>query len=234
NLGQDQLLSCQLVNTVETTFTKVSVTWEKTGMQGFVYQYVNGGSSLGNQNKEFSGRTDIFPDELLKGNVSLLLRSARAEDEGVYTCSADSSKGGGKVNIHLRTAAYTAPTFTLSERTMTARADRWFPRPNVTWTDSNRRVLQATTSMEESSAGIFRVVSSLPEVNSSQSYTLQIKNPLVMSTSSAEITGILRDERQGRTSKNLKLSFSRAPPALASFYPSVVATVACISFLMYK
>lgn len=108
NLGQDQLLSCLMVNTEATTFIKVSVTWEKTGMQGFVYQYLNGGPYLENQNPEFRGRTQLFPDTLLSGNASLLLRSVRAEDKGVYTCTTDSSKGGGKVNINLRTAG-TAP-----------------------------------------------------------------------------------------------------------------------------
>lgn len=104
NLGQDQLLSCQMVDTEKTTFTKVSVTWEKMGMQGFVYRYLNGGPSLEDQNPEFRGRTLLFLDALLSGNASLLLRSVRAEDEGMYTCTAASSSGGGKVNIQLRTA----------------------------------------------------------------------------------------------------------------------------------
>lgn len=104
NLGQDELLSCQMVDDTETTFTKVSVIWEKTGIQGFVYRYWYGAPYLENQNLEFRGRTQLFPDALLGGNASLLLRSVRAEDEGVYTCTTDSSTGGGKVNIHLRTA----------------------------------------------------------------------------------------------------------------------------------
>lgn len=104
NLGQDQLLSCQMVGTEEGTFTKVSVTWEKAGMRGFVYRYLLGGPNLENQNPEFSGRTQLFPEALQNGNASLLLRSVRAEDEGVYTCTTDSSKGGGKVNIQLKTA----------------------------------------------------------------------------------------------------------------------------------
>lgn len=104
NLGQDQLLSCQMVDTSGTTFTKVSVTWEKIGMQGFVYRYMRGGPYLENQNEEFSGRTQLFPEVLPIGNASLLLRSVRTEDEGVYTCTTDSSTGGGKVNIQLKTA----------------------------------------------------------------------------------------------------------------------------------
>lgn len=104
NLGWDHLLSCQIVDTKETTYTKVSVTWEKTGMQGFVYRYLYGGPYLKDQNPQFQERTQLFPDALLRGNASLLLRSVRAEDGGVYTCTVDSPTGGGKVNIQLRTA----------------------------------------------------------------------------------------------------------------------------------
>lgn len=104
NLGRDHLLSCQIVDTEESTYTRVSVTWEKTGMQGFVYRYLYGGPYLKNQNPQFEERTQLFPDSLLRGNASLLLRSVRAEDEGVYTCTVDSPTGGGKVNIQLRTA----------------------------------------------------------------------------------------------------------------------------------
>lgn len=89
------------------------------------------------------------------------------------------------------TSAYTAPTFTMAEGTMTAVADRWFPRPNVTWMDHDQKVLQATTSMTENSAGIFRLVSRLPQVNTSETYTVHIHNQLVQSVSRARIAGTL-------------------------------------------
>lgn len=104
NLGRDHVLGCQIVDTEEATYTRVSVTWEKTGMRGFVYRYLYGGPYLKDQNPQFEGRTQLFPDALLRGNASLLLRSVRAEDQGVYTCTIDVPTGGGKVNIQLRTA----------------------------------------------------------------------------------------------------------------------------------
>lgn len=104
NLGHDHLLSCLMVDTEVTIFTKVSVTWEKTGQRGFVYRYLHGGPYLQDQSPEFEGRVHLFPDVLPSGNASLLLRSVRAEDDGVYTCTIDASSGGGKVNIQLRTA----------------------------------------------------------------------------------------------------------------------------------
>lgn len=92
------------MDTDETSFKKVSVTWEKMGTRGFVYRYLYGGPYLKDQNPQFEGRVQLFPQVFAEGNASLLLRNVRAEDEGIYTCTIDSSKGGGLVNIALRTA----------------------------------------------------------------------------------------------------------------------------------
>lgn len=105
NLGGDELLSCSLRRKSDVSIlSSVSVTWEKTGLKGFVYQYVDGAPNFSGQSPEFEGRTQLFPDVLVRGNASLLLRSVRRSDGGVYTCSIDSSDGGGKVSIQLRTA----------------------------------------------------------------------------------------------------------------------------------
>lgn len=152
------------------------------------------------------------------------------------------------------TSAYTAPTFAMAEGTMTVVADRWFPRPNVTWMDHERKVLQSTTSMTENSAGIFSLVSSLPQVNTSETYTVSIYNQLVQSVSRARIAGTLGGDgglggrsgvggsRNGHgfnsslPGSNISASsyfiFSRAPRALTPFHPSLIAAVACIYVLM--
>lgn len=82
----------------------MSVAWEKKGLLGFVYEYKDGHPEFADQNEAFRGRAEIFPGLLVDGNASLLLRNVRMADEGVYTCSIDSSGGGGRVNIRLRAA----------------------------------------------------------------------------------------------------------------------------------
>lgn len=109
NISQDVLLSCLLrQRNDQQRITGVSVTWEKKGQLGFVYEYKDGHPEFDDQNEAFQGRTEIFPSLLVDGNASLLLRNVRMADEGVYTCSIDSSGGGGKINIQLRVAGEVA------------------------------------------------------------------------------------------------------------------------------
>lgn len=116
--------------------------------------------------------------------------------------------------------------------------------------DHNRNVLQATTNITENSAGIFSVVSSLPQVNNSETYTLQVENRLAVSISMAQIAGTLREGMSGagsgrtmtvngltssfpgmNVSASTYFSFSRMPPVL-TFHPSIIAAVVCLCFLV--
>lgn len=187
NLGGDQLLSCYLRTQ---SASQVSVTWTKKDLKGNVYQYKNGAAALKEQSSQFRGRTQLFPDALLTGNASLLLRSVRMSDEGRYTCTISSSESGGTVNLHLWTAAFTAPTFTYTNNILAANADRWFPKPNVTWLDLDEDVLDGDTSFSKSPSGIYGVLSTLSPVNASGIYTCRIENDLVISVSEATVKGV--------------------------------------------
>ncbi|KAJ4933211.1 hypothetical protein JOQ06_030046 [Pogonophryne albipinna] len=184
NLGEDALLSCYLNSDSQDARLKgVSVSWQKTGLTGLVYKYEDGAPKLSNQNSQFKGRTQLFPDALLLGNASLLLRRVRGSDAGEYSCSISSSAGGGKVDINLRTGAFSAPSFKFSNGVLTAEASRWLPKPNVTWSHYDGQVLSGITNFKENSAGIFSLVSTLQPVNVSQTYTCSIQNDLVTAVS---------------------------------------------------
>ncbi|XP_070694525.1 V-set domain-containing T-cell activation inhibitor 1 [Pempheris klunzingeri] len=223
NLGDNIILSCYL-NIDSERVKQVSVTWEKKGLKGLVYQFNDGAPDLQDQNSEFRGRTQLFPDALVTGNASLLLRTVRSSDEGEYTCSISTSDGGGKVNIDLKTAAFTAPTFTLSKGILAAQASRWLPKPRVTWSDYDGNVLNGSTNFTQNSAGIFSVVSELSPVSSSSSYTCRIENALVTSVSRATVTG-------SGVSGQTDFIFSAASSLLTSADPTAGVVLLCIYYL---
>ncbi|KAF3694526.1 V-set domain-containing T-cell activation inhibitor 1 Precursor [Channa argus] len=224
NLGQDELLSCFLQTSMaQASLTQASVTWEKKD-HGIVYRYTNGAPDLANQIAQFKGRAEVFPLGIITGNASLLLRNVVGDDDGVYTCTIGSSNGGGTVNINLRTAAFSAPRFTFSNDTLDARASRWFPKPNVTWSDRNERLLKGITSLTQDSAGIFSVDSTLQSANSSTTYNCKIENSLVAAVSEVTVTDF------GVSGKTY-FTFNAASSLLASTYLSIMTSVLSICHL---
>uniref|UniRef100_UPI0037E7D97C V-set domain-containing T-cell activation inhibitor 1 n=1 Tax=Semicossyphus pulcher TaxID=241346 RepID=UPI0037E7D97C len=224
NLGEDVILSCYLNVKIELAqLREVSVTWEKKDLKGLVYRYQEGAPDLVDQNSQFKGRTQVFPEAVGTGNASLLLRDVRSSDVGEYTCRISSSEGAGTVNIKLRTAAFTAPKFKFSKGILSAEANRWFPKPNVTWSDLDGNVLKGSTSFTQNSAGIYRVVSTLQPVNMSDTYICRIENELVIAVSKATVTDT---QVFGRT----YFTFNAASSMLASIYLSTVAIVLYIYY----
>ncbi|CAL9690679.1 unnamed protein product [Knipowitschia caucasica] len=187
NLGENHLLSCFLTSDPAPALSRTTVTWTKRGVSGVVFRFQNGAVTLQNQSPQFKGRAALSRDELRTGNASLLLSAVRSQDRGHYTCIVSSSTGGGAVTVELRTGAFSAPSFTLSKKNLTAVAERWFPEPRVTWTDLSDTVLTGTTSLRSTGAGVYRLETTLTSINSSSTFILKIENDLKISVSQATI-----------------------------------------------
>lgn len=107
NLGQDVILDCKFQTKTSQVSSDISITWLKEGLTGVVYQYQNNADHLKEQNLQFKNRVKLFPDAITTGNASLLLKTVRLEDEGVYRCSVTASGVAGTVSIHLRVGGKT-------------------------------------------------------------------------------------------------------------------------------
>ncbi|XP_033863997.1 V-set domain-containing T-cell activation inhibitor 1 isoform X1 [Acipenser ruthenus] len=212
NLDGDVMLDCKFiaVDSGSKPVTTIMVTWEKEGLTGVVHKYASNVNQLQEQNPSYKDRTLMFPDQINNGNASLLLRNVQWDDEGSYTCSVSNSNGQGKVNVNLRVAAYSAPKFTIEATgqaaTLKAVAQRWYPKPTVSWTDFNGANLTGETEFSNNSAGIFKVTSVLKTVKVDDSYDCIIENALVKSVSNALVTD------SGVTEKNYFKMNSAALP----------------------
>lgn len=199
NLGQDEVIDCRFNTESSSGLTEdVSISWLKDGLSGVVYEYKNKAAQLQMQNTQFKDRAHLFPDVISTGNASLLLRSVKLEDDGVYRCSVSAGKLSGTTSINLRVAGFTAPTFTQQTNTsLTAEAQRWFPQPEVTWLSQSGELLNSSSQFSNNSAGITLVVSVLEfPVKVHDTYTCIIENSLVKAVSEATVTG---NEVTGKT-----------------------------------
>lgn len=101
NMGQDVTLGCKFKVKTSQVPSDVLITWKKVGLAGVVYQYHNV-ETLQEQNPQFKNKVTLFPDAISTGNASLLMKSVRIEDKGVYSCSVTASGVTGTVTIDLR------------------------------------------------------------------------------------------------------------------------------------
>ncbi|TSV41643.1 V-set domain-containing T-cell activation inhibitor 1 [Bagarius yarrelli] len=189
NLEQDVILDCKFQSKVSQVFSDVSITWQKDGLTGVVYQYQNNADHLQEQNVQFKNRVKLFKDAITTGNASLLLKTVRMEDEGVYRCSVTASGVMGTVSIHLRVGAFSAPNITSSNNSLIAYAQRWLPKPDVTWVDQKGMQLNSDTQFNDKSMGIVQVTSFLQVRVTEGIYTCIIQNDLVSSVSEATVRG---------------------------------------------
>lgn len=189
NLGQDVILGCKFQTKTSQVSSDISITWQKEGLTGVVYQYQNNADHLQEQNLQFKNRVKLFSDAITTGNASLLLKTVRLEDEGVYRCGVTASGVAGTVSIHLRVGAFSAPNITSSNNSLTADAQRWLPKPDVNWFDQNGKQLNSDTKFYNKSMGIVQVMSDLQIQVTEGTYTCIIQNDLVSSVSEATVRG---------------------------------------------
>ncbi|KAK7153949.1 hypothetical protein R3I94_007342 [Phoxinus phoxinus] len=191
NLDEDVVLDCRfLSNSGNEKLTDVSITWLKDAVSGVVFEYKNKAAQLQGQNIQFKNRAQLFSDAISTGNASLLLRNVKMEDEGVYRVTVNAPKVSGTTSVNLRVAAFTAPTFTRwANGSLFAEAQRWFPKPDVSWMSQGGQLLNSSTSFTNNNAGIMRVTSVLEnQVQVDDIYTCLIENDLVKAISEASVT----------------------------------------------
>ncbi|CAM4710743.1 unnamed protein product [Caretta caretta] len=91
--GENVILNCTFPFISGVKFQRLIVTWKKERDNGpglLVHKYYWGMDQLYKQDKDYKGRTRLFPERFPEGNASLQLHSVRMQDEGSYCCYVNS------------------------------------------------------------------------------------------------------------------------------------------------
>ncbi|KAI1894782.1 hypothetical protein AGOR_G00119290 [Albula goreensis] len=145
----------------------VIVNWQR-GTTEVVHSYYHGKDQLDRQSPAYTGRTQLNPDQLKKGNASLSLMGVQASDHGEYTCAVSNEQGSFQEHILLQVAApYDEPHIdvqvTCDSIILTLTSSEGFPKPTLMWTDMTGSDItnQSTTTLDLNSRGRYDVRSKM-------------------------------------------------------------------------
>ncbi|XP_041068953.1 butyrophilin subfamily 1 member A1-like isoform X2 [Carcharodon carcharias] len=193
-VGQDALLECRLKP--EISVTNMVVRWLKSDLGSAVHMYRNGKDDTAAQDHDYRGRTELFKDELTKGNVSLRIKNTRVRDEGKYICSVDDETDFEETMIELKAGGLghehwiQIDGYYKNGIQLVCESNGWFPKPQILWTGGDGQNLtgQSEISYHQDLKGLVNVQSSLAVTrDSSNRFQCLIQNNLLKKEQEAAI-----------------------------------------------
>uniref|UniRef100_A0A8C4STG1 Butyrophilin subfamily 3 member A2-like Ig-C domain-containing protein n=1 Tax=Erpetoichthys calabaricus TaxID=27687 RepID=A0A8C4STG1_ERPCA len=135
----------------------------------------------------FKGRTALFPEEFVSGNVSLRLQDVRISDGGLYRCLVASGLWNEEAHITLNVEVVgTQPSISIStaedqQTRLECSSEKWSSRPEVTWRDTNGVDVtsQSTLTVQRDNEGLLRVSSVIP-INRSLTFVIHLSELLTL------------------------------------------------------
>ncbi|XP_051781738.1 NACHT, LRR and PYD domains-containing protein 3-like isoform X1 [Erpetoichthys calabaricus] len=140
-VGQDVTLPASLSPAMSAQWFEVR--WFRDDLFSPVLLYQNLQIRPERQLQAYKGRTSLFLEELLNGNVSLRLQDVRVSDGGLYKCLVASGPYDEEAHITLNVEALgSQPSISLSttedqQPRLECSSEKWSSRPEVSWRDMN-------------------------------------------------------------------------------------------------
>ncbi|KAL7889289.1 hypothetical protein AOLI_G00015470 [Acnodon oligacanthus] len=98
-LGDTVLLPC--FSRIPLPLEGLQVEWRKAGSESLVILFQQGENRPDLQSQSFRDRVHLFPDEISKGNFSILLNNVIRNDTGVYRCKVSTTQESSETEVEL-------------------------------------------------------------------------------------------------------------------------------------
>ncbi|MBN3326352.1 BT1A1 protein, partial [Atractosteus spatula] len=181
--GEDAVLPCYLLP--EISAEDLQIMWVRDNYLApvclFEFRWYNSEA----QDLSYKGRTELFLDELLFGNVSLKLRGVRGSDHGRYRCMVQSERWDDDAVIDLAVRVESLgsqPSVSLhspggDQAQLLCRSEGWFPQPAVIWTDRDgNEVTSQPPTVDTDSQGLLSVSSYIPVKQESNIFSCLVRS----------------------------------------------------------
>ncbi|XP_072115412.1 butyrophilin subfamily 3 member A3-like [Mobula birostris] len=163
--GEDVVLDCELLP--PTSASNMAVWWLKSGLSSPIHVYRHGQDYPLAQHQDYRGRTELFKDEITKGNVSLRIKNVRPDDEGQYTCSVEDRNDfkQSAVELHVRSSG-SEPRIQMKGYhgagiQLVCKSSGWKPEPEIQWISEDGNALTEAETKYHRDSGLVNVESSV-------------------------------------------------------------------------
>ncbi|XP_041069339.1 butyrophilin subfamily 3 member A2-like isoform X7 [Carcharodon carcharias] len=224
--GEDALLECQLVPDI--SVRNMVVKWLKSGLDSPVHVYRNGKDDIVAQHRDYRGRTELFKDELTKGNISLRIKNTTVFDEGGYTCFVDDKTKSETFTLTLEVVGFGCEPwiqmkgYVKNGIELVCKSNGWFPEPVIQWiNEDGHNLIQSEAQYQKDSKGLVNVQRNIVITRESKNkLTCRIRNGQL--NTEQDVTVRISDDM-----------FPAVPDWLVPLLISICLLIVAISALIY-
>uniref|UniRef100_A0A8B9R8X2 Ig-like domain-containing protein n=1 Tax=Astyanax mexicanus TaxID=7994 RepID=A0A8B9R8X2_ASTMX len=136
--GETLILPCSIQP--NTSAVDMRVEWFRLDVvDSLVHLYKDQSDRNEGQILNYRGRTELFREELQKGNTSLRLSDVRVSDEGAYKCLVEANSWYDDITVNVTVKGKTEPVITMEGYdksggiSLVCESRGWKPEPEVLW-----------------------------------------------------------------------------------------------------
>ncbi|XP_032381459.1 butyrophilin subfamily 3 member A2-like [Etheostoma spectabile] len=191
-LGKDVVLPCHLEPAEDAA--DLTLEWTRPDLNPrFVHVWRFGQELASKKHKSFEGRTSLFVDELMFGNISLKLSRVKLTDRGRYRCFIPALDKQSFVQLHV--GAVSSPVIRLAGTdrdkggaVLQCESGGWYPEPEVSWLDAEGNLLSAGPTETVRGPDLYTVSSRVTvEKRPSNRFTCRVQQKITNQTRETEI-----------------------------------------------